>query len=75
MKIELSSTPLKSDKHRALRNAETSRRQVEQERDHYREEHAKLKALIDFQKKASSSTSDSGGKQENKKGVLDSDDL
>ncbi len=73
MKIKLSSTSFKSDKHRALRNDAKSRRQVEQERDHYREEHAKLKALIEKKKKASSS--DSGGKQENKKGVLDSDDL
>lgn len=65
---------IRTEKYHALRNAEMNQRQIEQERDHYREEHAKLKALLDFQKKAGAAT-DQNGSQEIKKGVLDSEDL
>lgn len=65
---------VRTEQYQALRAAENSRRQVEQERDHYREEHAKLKVLIDFQKKAAGAA-DQNGDRHNKKGVLDSEDL
>ncbi len=62
------------EKSHALRAAENSQRQVEQERNYYRDEHAKLKALLDFQKKAAGAT-DQNVTREHKKGVLDSEDL
>jgi len=65
---------VRAEKYRALREAEIDKRNVEQERDHYREEHAKLKTLIEFQKKAAGSTNENG-ERETTKGVLDSEDL
>jgi hypothetical protein len=65
---------VRAEKYRALREAEIDKRNIEQERDHYREEHAKLKTLIEFQKKAAGSTNEKG-ERETTKGVLDSEDL
>jgi len=65
---------VRSEKLQALRNAEGQVRHVEQERDHYREEHAKLKTLLEFQKKATSATNQDA-ERDIKKGVLDSEDL
>lgn len=62
------------EKSKALRNAESNQRFVEQERDHYRTEHAKLKTLMEFQKKAAGATTQEGDR-DIKKGVLDSEDL
>lgn len=65
---------VRAEKYRALRQAEVDKRHVEEERDHYREEHTKLKTLLEFQKKAAGSTNQDG-ERETKKGVLDSEDL
>lgn len=70
--IELNS--VRAEKDRALKEAEISKRHVEAERDHYREQHAKLKALLEFQKKAAG-VPNQDGELNAKKGVLDSEDL
>ncbi len=65
---------VRTEKFEALRNAEIDKRHVEEERDHHRTEHAKLKTLMEFQKKAAGSINENGHR-ESKKGVLDSEDL
>ena len=65
---------VQTEKYKARRDSDIEKRHVEQERDYFREEHAKLKALLEFQKKAQGATNEDG-ERENKKGVLDSEDL
>lgn len=56
-----------------IRKMESQMQGIQQERDHYRDEHAKLKTLLAFQKKADGAANDPDGN--GKKGVLDSEDL
>lgn len=57
-----------------IRKIESQMQGIQQERDHYREEHAKLKTLLEIQKKAASAANQEADPN-NKKGVLDSEDL
>lgn len=55
-----------------IKQIQSQMQALQQDRDHYREEHAKLKTLMEFQKKAAGSVK---AEPNHKKGVLDSEDL